>query len=406
LFALTGTLVTTSIANIGNSGIPFFFIAFCAPAVVLSYNTFRPNLFVLAGNEYRALVSLGLLFLSLLGVTFLHLLYNLQPVSDELSHAAIRMAFIAYSMVCIYCLQGNALRACLVWLRRIIAFCALYGIYQLPAKALGLPLFLEWLRNNPSFDIYDYNTAGWINLVRATSIYAEPSQAAVPVLALILLNRYIPAPRYSRVAVFIIALLFATLTFSRTVWVSIVTAAFGIFLSKRQVIRRSVKARPVLAASILLLSVLIFPLWAFFSTNYTADLSRQERAGSIIIGLQLVKQHPMIGSGWNSYETLMPQYQLTVDEVTPDVRFRTIHNMFISYTEQAGIPGFCFALFPFLLILFASEAPLDMRLGSLLALLSTAELGGDIGYSSIFWLWIAVLINLKSIDGSIATTLS
>ena len=397
-FALTGALVTTSLVNIGSSGIPFYILALCAPALVLSYNNFRPDCFVFSRTEYKALVCLTVLFVLLFGVTFLHLTYNLQPVSEEIPHAAIRITFIAYCMACIYCLQENALRACLVWLRRIIAACALYGVYQLPAKALGLPLFLDWLRNNRSFDIYDYNAAGWVNLIRATSIYAEPSQAAVPIIVVILINRHIPASKSSKSFVLAITLLFAALTFSRTVWVSILSAAFGIFLSKRRRIQDLLKLHPMLFTSALLLSVLAFPLWAFVGSNYTADLSRQERAGSIVIGLQLVKQHPFMGSGWNSYEFLMPQYQVTVDEVTPAVEFRTIHNMLISYTEQAGVAGFCFALCPFLLILFVSKAPLDMRLGSLFAFLSTAELGGDIGYSSIFWLWLALLLNMNSFD--------
>jgi O-antigen ligase len=401
-FALTGALITTSLVNIGSSGVPLYVLAFGAPALVLSYNNFRPDCFALSRTEYKAFAWLAFLFVLLFGVTFLHLTYNLQPVSEEIPHGAIRITFIAYCTACIYCLQGATLKACLTWLRRIITVCALYGVYQLPAKALGLPLFLEWLRNNRSFDIYDFNTAGWINLIRATSIYAEPSQAAVPVVVVILINRHISAPRYSKVLVLTIALLFAALTFSRSVWIAILCAVLGIYLSKKKKVRDLISFRPALVASTLLFAILAFPLWAFVSGNYTSDLSRQERAGSIVIGLQLLRQHPLMGSGWNSYEVLMPQYQITVDEVAPTVEFRTIHNMFISYTQQAGVAGFCFALCPFLVILFVSKAPLDMRMGTLLAFLSTAELGGDIGYSSIFWLWIAILVNMKSCDDCIS----
>lgn len=397
-FALTGALITTSIVNVGDSGVPFYTLALCAPIVVILYTGFRPHRFTLFRAEFRAFLGIGLLLTSLFCVLLMHLALDLQQASKEISHAAMRMAFIAYCMVCIYCLQGGTLTACMIWLRRILAFLALYGVYQLPAKVLGLPLFLDWLRNNPSFDIYDYNAAGWINLVRATSIYAEPSQCTVPLVVLVLLNIYVPSPKYSKYAVVAIALLFAALTFSRTVWIALFGVVLGIFIARSKIACRLFKGRPMLFSAGILLSILIFPLWAFMGGNYKSDLSRQERAGSIVIGLQIIKNHPFIGSGWNSYETLMPQYQITVDEISPEVEFRTIHNMFVSYVEQAGIFGFILAVFPFMLILFATSSPMELRLASLFSLLASAELGGDVGYSSMFWLWVAILLNWGNSD--------
>jgi O-antigen ligase len=395
-FALTGALIATSIVSIGDSGIPVFMLALIVPFVAAPLTGFASRSYVLEKSESRILFGLGIVSLILCAVTFLQIASNVQPASLEIPHAIVRISFLAYCAVCIYSLHGDTLAACLRWLRRILIVVALYGIYQVPAKLLGLPLFLDWLRNNPSFGLYDYNTAGWVSLVRSTSIYAEPSQGAAPVLILVLLNLYLPAPRNSRVVGWAAALLFAALTFSRTIWLALLIVALSIWLARSNAFRRNFARHRRLFAVLLLLAALLTPVWAFLGSNYKSDKSRQERAGSIVIGLEIVKQHPWIGSGWNSYQTLMPAYSLTYEDLAPSVDFKTIHNMFVSYTEQAGIGGFIFAFFPFIIMLFYSQSPLGLKLGSVLPLFMAAELGGDIAYASLFWLWVAILIKWDS----------
>ena len=394
-FALTGALIATSIINIGDSGVPLFCLALAMPAAALIFAGFWSQYFTFSRSALYFLLSIGSIFLLLCVATFFQIALNIQSPSRGLPHAVIRLSFLAYCVVCVVFLRGGTLLACLRWLRRILAILALYGVYQLPAKLLGLPLFLDWLRNNHSFSLYNYDTAGWVSLVRATSIYAEPAQCAVPVVVLVLLNIYLPAPRFSKKLVWVAVTLFALLTFSRTIWVAIFALIIAMIVSRSQDFRRQFQRHTVAFSGLLLLITLMMPIWAFLGSNYKADLSRQERAGSVVIGLQLVKQHPILGSGWNSYETLMPGYQIDVENVSPDVTFSTIHNMFVSYAQQAGIAGFLLALFPFAVMLFLSEAPLGLRLASVLSLLTAAELGGDVAYSSLFWLWVAIILNWK-----------
>ena len=393
LFALTGALIATSIINLGDSGVPLFFLAFLVPVAAAPFSWNRSQYFPLTRKDSPALLGMAGVFLLLCVATFFQIALDRESSTGELSHAAIRLGFLVYCGICIYYLHGETLGVCLRWLRRILTVLALYGIYQLPAKFLGLPLFLDWLRNNRSFDLYDYNTAGWVSVVRATSIYAEPAQCTVPILVLMFLNIYLPAPRYSKWIVWIAALAFAVLTFSRTIWLAIISLALAGVLSRFKALRRGSRWGTMLLAALIVAITLIMPIWAFYGGNYKSDLSRQERAGSIVIGLHLVKEHPWLGSGWNSYQTLMPSYQIDVEGVSPYVNFNTIHNMFVSYAEQAGIAGFILALFPFLIMLFQSDAPDALRLGSIFSLLSVAELGGDVAYSSLFWLWVAIVLN-------------
>lgn len=392
-FALTGALIATSIVNIGDSGVPLFCLTFLVPVLAAPFAWRRSQYFPLTKKQSLILLSTAAIFLLLCVATFFQIGLDRESAAAELTHLAIRLSFLVYFGVSIYFLHGSTLYACLRWLRRILTVLALYGIYQVPAKLLGLPLVLDWLRNNPSFGLYDFNTAGWVRLVRATSVYAEPSQCTVPVLALILLNIYLPASRYSKWVVWFAVFLFALLTFSRTIWLAIATLIFVSLIARMKGLRQKRKWNTRLLAVLILIVTLVLPVWAFYGGNYKSDLSRQERAGSIVIGLHLVVEHPWLGSGWNSFETLMPSYQINVEGVSPEVSFRTIHNMFVSYAEQAGIAGFLLGLFPFLLMLFQSDAPNRLRLGSIFSLLAVAELGGDVAYSSLFWLWVAIVIN-------------
>ncbi len=353
----------------------------------------RSQYFPFAGNQIPVLLSIGAVFLLLCIATVIQIALDLQSPITELSHGVIRLSFLVYCSICIYFLQGDAFQVCVRWLRRILTLLALYGIYQVPAKFLGLPLFLDWLRNNPSFSLYDYDTAGWVKIIRATSIYAEPAQCTVPILVLILLNIYVPAPRYSKWIVWIVALTFAALTFSRTIWIAILALIIAGLLSRIRTFSRQNYWGTRAVAGLLLIATILLPMWAFYSGNYESDVSRQERAGSVVIGLRLIREHPWIGSGWNSYETLMPSHSVGVEGASPNVTFDTIHNLFVSYAEQAGIAGFVFGLLPFAIMLFASDAPDGLRLGSVCSLLAVAELGGDVAYSSLFWLWVAIIVN-------------
>lgn len=395
LFALTGALIATSIVNIGESGVPLFFLTFALPVGALAFGGIYSRYFSVSRSQAQSLLIICGVFV-LVGLTvYFQFFLNIQSPAEGLSHAIVRESFLAYCAVCLLFLRGGTMAACLRWLRRILIVIALYGIYQVPAKLFGLALFLDWLRNNPSFNLYDFGTAGWVGVVRSTSIYAEPSQCAVPILVLSLLNFYLPAPKWSKSLVWIAVFLFTVLTFSRTIWLMLATLAIVMFVVRSEAFRRAFIRYKLAFAGALIALVVLMPAWAFVGSNYKADLSRQERAGSIVVGLHVVMQHPILGSGWNSFEILVPAYQAEIENANPIVSYRTIHNMFVSYAEQAGLAGFLFGIIPFAMMLFQADAPIGIRLASALPLLAGAELGGDVAYSSLFWLWVAIVLNWR-----------
>ena len=66
-----------------------------------------------------------------------------------------------------------------------LRFLFLYGIYELFAKANGLPLPLNALSNNPSYTNalkVTSEISGWIEFYRAQSIWPEPSFAIFPII--------------------------------------------------------------------------------------------------------------------------------------------------------------------------------------------------------------------------------
>jgi O-antigen ligase len=266
---------------------------------------------------------------------------------------------------------------------------ALYGIYQVPAKLLGMPLFLDWLRNSRSLGQYDFDTAGWIAVVRATSIFAEPAAAAVPVIVLAILNLTVPASRFSKFIGWFATLGFALLTFSRTIWIGLGVAIAMFAVGKMRSVQKHIN---VVTPSLFVLLAIATPLVPLLSTSVTTsdDLSKQERVGSVVLAVRLIEQRPFIGSGWNSYETLLPQVSTSGLDIDPAAGPTHIHNMFLAYIEQAGIAGLILAFFPLIIIILSVNVPLEIRLASFFGFLVLGE-SADILYTALPWFWIAIV---------------
>jgi hypothetical protein len=392
-FALTGTLMATSVFNVGNSGIAFFYLVFLLPLIRLVFPG-RSSIRNKPDPRSRAMtIVIGITITALLATTVLQMIIlTLRDSGSEVIHLVSRLSFLLYFLIAQRYLQAEMLTETFLWLRRfLIAVCA-YGVYQLPAKLLGLPLFLDWLRNNRSFDTYSYDTAGWIGLVRATSIYAEPSQATIPILVLFILNLNIKSSAFSKVVGWVALILFTIMTFSRTAWLAVVVETLSWLLFRSQKFSRIVLIRraPVLTATLLLF--LISPIWGFIEAGDNVDLSAQERSGGIVLGMQMIKDAPLLGLGWNSFGDAAVRYSTVAPSVSSSVDFGFIHNMLVSYVQQAGLSGLFLAALPFILLVCWSTAPSWITYATVASFLVTAELG-DIGYSSLTWLWLALLIN-------------
>jgi O-antigen ligase/polysaccharide polymerase Wzy-like membrane protein len=392
-FALTGTLMATSVFNVGNSGIAFFYLVFLLPLIRLVFPG-RSAIRNKPDPRSRAMtIVIGITITALLATTVLQMMIlTLRDSGSEVIHLASRLSFLLYFLIAQRYLQAEMLTETFLWLRRfLIAVCA-YGVYQLPAKLLGLPLFLDWLRNNRSFDTYSYDTAGWIGLVRATSIYAEPSQATIPILVLFILNLQIKSSTFSKVIGWVALTLFTIMTFSRTAWLAVVVETLSWLLFRSQKFSRIVLIRRATVLTATLLLFLISPIWGFIEAGDNVDLSAQERSGGIVLGIQMIKDAPLLGLGWNSFSDAAVRYSTVGPSVSSSVDFGFIHNMLVSYVQQAGLSGLFLAALPFILLVCWSTAPSWITYATVGSFLVTAELG-DIGYSSLTWLWLALLIN-------------
>lgn len=395
LIALTGVLVATSLVNIGNSGIPFFWVVFLLPFIELISGA---RLFVQPRSTkyyFLPILFVGIVAAALVLTAGVQMGMDLVPMSSEAFHLVSRLSVLAYFVVVLTNLDEKTTTQVILWLRRLLIAACLYGAYQLPAKLIGFPLAFDWLRNNRTFMMYQFGAAGWIGLVRATSIYAEPSQAAVPIVLLFILNIEVRARKFSKVFGWSVLILFSLLTFSRTVWLALFAAAVIFALFHWRAIYTRVQRHRMLALAVTILILVTLPSWAFLKMRSNADLSRQERSGSIVMGAAMVKGSPWIGYGWNSFKSTESEY-LSIPVPGAEVPFETIHDTVIDYMQQAGIAGLLLAILPFALIILRSRSLPWTTYSTVAAFLVVAEFGGDIGYMSLVWLWTAVLISVRS----------
>jgi O-antigen ligase len=398
-FALTGVLIATSVVNIGDSGIAFFYMVFPLAAFALLFPGGWAPWLRMNSDSFWLLILVVSVAILLLGTTVLQILVmrSTEPVS-EVVHFVSRVAFLAYFVVAQRLIRGEVVNKTLIWLRRLLIIVCAYGVYQVPAKLLGLPLFLDWLRNNHSFLMYDYNDAGWINIARANSIYAEPSQATVPLVVLFILNVIVPAKKASKTFGWIVLVLFAVATFSRTAWVALAVAIVALLLSRSHFLRRALLQKRVAVVTIFMILLLLMPFWGVISMSdrdTDADLSEQERSAGIILGINSIRDAPILGHGWNSFKDVADRYADVPLMIDPEIEFTFIHNMVISYIEQAGLAGLLLAALPFVMLICWSTAPTWITFSTLAAFLFAAEFGGDIGYASLTWLWMALLVNMN-----------
>lgn len=392
-FALTGVLIATSLVNIGSSGIAFFYLAFLLPVFALA----QPDRWVgrpIDPNFSALLVLLSACAAALFLTTWLQIvLYNRDPATD-LMHLWARISFLLYFAVLLAFLKGEVLLKAMIWTRRLLLVVFVYGIYQLPAKLLGLPLFLDWLRNNKSFGMYLYDQAGWVAVVRSTSIFAEPSQSTVPILILFLLNldRRV-APRHRGLA-WMILLLFTVTTFSRTAWLCLFVGWLCVAGCKIPGLQSWFARRRKTVLAVVLLLLVVMPVWGSLYESESTDLSALERTQSIALGIRMIRDAPLLGYGWNSFHDASGNY--FAFPLNAAIHFEFIHNMMVSYSQQAGLAGLFLSALPFIVIVLWSTAPPWVTVATAASFLVAAEFGGDIEYSSIFWLWIAILVNWSS----------
>src|SRR5579872_391890 len=399
LIALTGVLVATSLVNTSSSGLPVFYLAVLIPL----FSGLNPHSIFLAAKARWSEAALyfftALVAIALAAVTSIQTIWFSLDLSSQTTHLIARLMFLIYFAICIRYVRGDFAFSTLVWLRRLPIGCFLYGIYQLPAKLLGLPLFLDWLRNNKSYMFYGYDAAGWTAMVRSTSIFAEPSQATIPVAVAVLLNLRLPLGKLSRFFGWLAISAFTLTCASRSLWLTLLALLVGYNLWRFRRLRPWLVRRRALPVIVLIAIVLITPTWSFIaSRSPDADISEQERSGGIVAGIYTIRDSPLIGFGWNSAIRRADDYLRSSSlPNAANVQGGFIDNMLVSYWEQAGLAGLLLALYPLLVVWRWADTAPELRWATLLVLVAAGGFGGDIGYVSLTWLWMALLVNMGSI---------
>jgi hypothetical protein len=399
LIALTGVLIDTSVFNTSTSGIPFYYLMLLIP-LLSGLNPQSPFLSATThGAELEIYVTVGLQAAALICVTMIQIAWFSLDGASEFVHLSARIMPLVYFAICIRYVRRQFALSTLYWLRRILIVVFLYGVYQLPAKFLGLPLFLDWLRNNKSNLLYKYDAAGWTDMIRSTSIFSEPSQAMIPIIVAILLNLYLPAGRLSRIIGWLSIIAFSLASASRSSWLAIAGLIFGCFISKVGMLRPWLTRRRFVTLAAIIIAILILPSWALIDANMShTDLSQQERSGSVLLGISMIQNSPLIGFGWNSAGRIADKYlrQSTLPAAA-NIQGEFIQSMPVSYWEQAGLAGLMLAVLPLFAIWKWHSASPGLRWGTLCSFLVAGGVA-DFGYISLSWLWIALLVNMGTIS--------
>ena len=392
---VAGILMNTSLVNIAGFGIPVFYAI--VPMLLVGYLVRNMRA---ANASYRleskkSFVLAAVIAVLLVSVVAAHLLLGRGDPATELRQLVARIAFLALFVVTAVVVSNRrAVLTALHYMKTLLKLFVLYGLYEIPAKMFGLPLFLEFLRNSASFSVQTYmGPEGWLSTYRIRSIWAEPSFSALPIGVLLYLLLYHANDRRERVLWTTLAALYSFLTFSRAVWVVFMLVLLVIvllsalkWLDKRYLFGTF----KLMKLPIVLLAILMGTSWIIFADHVFEDLSSEGRAASAVVGARIFLDHPLFGSGMNTYSEYdgLPRYRGDLELLFPE---NIVHNLFIGYAQQMGILGIVYSVLPILFVLFLRRIPFDQRFFIASLFCAIGVFSGDFYYFPLTWLLLGLL---------------
>lgn len=375
---IASALANTALINMGGAGIPLFY-AGVGLGLLLILSAQKIDRFLL----FYVIVVL----ISMSAVLFAHLLScHGSCASNELKQWVARCMFLVNFVTC--CVAVASLKAKKYLLGFLFAACV-YGVYEFFAKLFGLPELLGWVANNSSYSVASSTATGWVGLFRARSFWAEPSVASFPILILMyLLLARVVSNLSLRVLCWVCLVAFALLTFSRIVYITMMTFLFLLgsgWLGDR-IVGPAWAHRGLWV--VFILGVVVGSLWPYFILYYFDDLSAIGRSSSIIVGVNIWLDHFFFGAGFNTYEILFPQYVSNLS----DYHFeKVVHNTFVSVLYQSGVVGLIAFVMPiiYLLVKIGARARLEWCALTTMIIIFLFSGGGD--YTSSAGLLLAIL---------------
>lgn len=389
-FVISVLLMNTSLINIGGFGIPLFYVSILlimVDYILISKNNERKmenNIFNITLALFFCLFSIGVLHYFLLHIDLI----------TEVKQVIARSMFVLL-FVCTYLYVGgneDNFRLTILWSNRILKILILYGVYQYFASIYGLPLFLDFLRNNASYDTLEANViSGWTETYRIFSVWSEPSFSSSPVGLFIYLLLFYSENKFEKVKWFFILSFYCYYTYSRLVWIVAVSSILVYFLIVliEKILKKYNKILTEKIKYIYLLTFMPIGLsWIFISPIIMPDASSVSRSSSVIIGARIFFDNLFTGTGFNTYPLYEAYYSRGLRYYFPTA---SSHNLFISYGQQMGVLGIFFALVPIFLIFRMKNVDLKERLIILNIILVIQFFGGDIYYFSSFWFMFGLL---------------
>jgi hypothetical protein len=379
--------MNTSIINIGNVGIPLFYSIIPVLTFFLIFNFKNKSdvLNILFVNVY--------IILLLLIVTF-HISLGVGNYQNETKQLVSRSMFIVFFYLSYYALKNiNNYNMTIDILKYFLKVLIIYGIYQLIANFLGLPLFLDFLRNSASFPKEEDGLGGWLASYRIHSVWSEASFSALPISVLIYCL-YVKHKNKLELSIWTILIaIYGFLTLSRLIWILLIVLTVELLLIKR--ITRffhwfNSNSKPILIVAITFLVIYIPLWWSKIINNIGNDLSSIGRSSSIIVGYKIITDNILLGTGFNSYYDVSDRYAMVADKYNPEI---IVHSLFISYWQQNGIIGLIISLSPIIYILYIKNITNDIKLIAITVIMVIGIFGGDLYYFSLTWFFMALIAN-------------
>lgn len=379
--------MNTSIINIGNVGIPLFYSIIPILTFLLIFS-FKNK------SDIRNILFVNVYIISLLLIVTFHILLGVGNYENETKQLVSRSMFIVFFYLSYYALKNiNNYSMAIDILKYFLKVLIIYGIYQIIASFLGLPLILDFLRNSASFPKEEYGIGGWLASYRIYSVWSEASFSALPIGVLIYCL-YVKHKNKLELSIWTVLIaIYAFLTFSRLIWILLVVLTVELLLIKR--ITKffywfNSNLKPILIISIAFMAIYIPLWWSKIINNIGTDLSSIGRSSSIIVGYKIITDNILLGTGFNSYYDVSDMYAKYADNFRPEV---IVHSLFISYWQQNGIIGFIISLIPIVYILYLKNVSSDIKLISITVIMVTGIFGGDLYYFSLTWFFMALIAN-------------
>jgi hypothetical protein len=333
-------------------------------------------------------VCIGVLWLVILAQV-----WNQIGIENTLfSQATLRTILIGHFLIGAMLLsmveRWRGFRTAVTW---ILFFYLSYGIYDIAAQFMGIPRFLEPLRNNVSLAVsVQQGAQGWIQLPRLSSLAAEPSHTLMHVALAFFLFMHLRGK--ARLFWLVLALAFTVGTFSRALWISMlgsgaIAFAFRI-LAGRSTLRFS-RTAAIAAGFMLPVLALLVPIVGTPGEN--ADLSVLERFDSSRSALWMFIQNPFLGVGFQGWQGHFFSFNGALAGGASALN--QIHNGFAVYLAGLGLAGAVFIFLPSLLVA-TSDRLTPAAKGWWLGICSLSAVGGDYLAMPSTWTVLAVVLSM------------